>query len=125
MALFYLLVALLLIFGMVGAVVYFFSDMTTRLKYIVLGSLVAGWLLIALYSFYQNQRRLYHERLRYRYTHGHELLCESPLGGWVVVDRKQFDFLPGTMVFVGKEGSAVAGLVVPIDRCKEQEERGD
>jgi len=114
----YLLISLLLIFGIVGAVVYFFTDMTSRVKYLVIASLLFGWLLIAGYSYYQNKKRIYHDMLYYNFTHGKELVCQAPFNQQVVVNNRYFDFVSGTMVFMGKEGSPYEGLVVPIDGCR-------
>ena len=120
MAFFYLLIALLLVFGIVGAIVYFFTDLTNRLKYTILASLILGWSLVAGYSYIQSKRRIYHDMLYYRFMHGKVLLCKDPFGKEIAVDRDHFNFVSGTMVFVGKERSPYEGLIVPIDRCKER-----
>ena len=117
MAFFYLLLAILLIFGVVGAIVYFFTDMTKKLKYTILSALLLGWVLVAVYSYYQHQKRLFIDKLYYEYSHGKKLLCKTPFGQRVVVDNKNFNFISGTLVFMGKEGSKFEGLVVPIDSC--------
>ncbi len=119
MAFFYLLLFLLLLFGVVGAVVYFFSDLTSRAKYTILAALILGWLLVAGYSYYQNQRRIHHDLLYYRFIHDKPLHCTTPFGQKVEVKKRYFNFVSGTMVFMGKEGSPYAELVVPIDRCEE------
>ncbi len=118
MAFFYLLLAILLIFGVVGAVVYFFTDMTKQLKYTILSALLLGWILVAIYSYYQNQRRILIDKLYYEFSHGKVLECEAPFGEKVKVKRDRFNFVSGTLVFMGKEGTEVEGLVVPIDSCK-------
>ncbi|NPA63516.1 MAG: hypothetical protein GXO16_00940 [Epsilonproteobacteria bacterium] len=118
MAFFYLLLAVLLLFGMIGAIVYFFTDMTKQLKYTILSALVLGWILVAIYSYYQNQKRILIDKLYYEFSHGRVLECEAPFGERVKVDKNSFNFVSGTLVFVGKEGSSYEGLVVPIDSCK-------
>ena len=118
MAFFYLLLILLLVFGAIGAIVYFFTDMASRMKYTVLAALVLGWLLVAGYSYYQNKKRIYHDMLLFEYNHGKVLECNDPFGKVVEVQKKNFDFISGTMVFMGKEGSPYAGLVVPIEKCR-------
>ncbi|MRJ02560.1 MAG: hypothetical protein GXO19_04930 [Epsilonproteobacteria bacterium] len=124
MALFYLLLALLLLFGIVGGVVYFFTDIADQLKYIILGSLIVGWGLTALYSYHQQKERIYHERLYFEYNHGKDLLCRDPFGKEITVNRRLFNFNTGTMVFFGRDGTEVAGLVIPIDRCRVKEGDG-
>ena len=116
MALFYLLIFLLLLFGLIGGIVYFFTDLADRLKWVILSSLIAGWLLVAGYSYYQNKERIYHDMLYYNYTQGKILQCLDPYGKKVAVDKKHFDFVSGTMVFVGK--GKFEGLVVPLEQCK-------
>ncbi len=119
MAFFYLLLFLLLLFGVVGAVVYFFSDLTSRTKYTILAALILGWLLIASYSYYQNKKRIRHDRLYYLFIHGKSLHCTAPFGQKVEVNKTNFNFVSGTMVFLGKEKSPYAELVIPMDRCEE------
>ena len=118
MAFFYLLLAILLIFGVVGAVVYFFTDMTKQLKYTILSALLLGWVLVAVYSYYQNQKRIRIDKLYYEFNHGKVLVCEAPFGEKVKVDKEHFNFVSGTLVFMGKEGTKYEGLVVPIDSCE-------
>ncbi len=113
MAFFYLLIFLLLIFGIIGAVVYFFTELTKRLKMAIVLSLVLGWFLIFVYSLYQDGKRKKHEVLLFNFRHGKNLICNK-----VKVSKKEFNFISGTLVFVGKEGSEVEGLVVPLDRCE-------
>ncbi len=120
MAFFYLLLAILLIFGVVGAVVYFFTDMAQKLKYTILASLLLGWSLVAIYSYYQNKKRIVIDRLYYEYNQGQVLKCKDPFGEIVKVDKRHFNFVSGTLVFVGKEGTKFEGLVVPIESCKEE-----
>jgi hypothetical protein len=117
-AFFYLLLLLLLIIGVVGAVLYIFTDMTQRVKHIIFFSLVLGWILIAIYSYYQNKKRVYLDMLYYNYIHGKELQCFTPFDERVAVDKKRFDFISGTLVFIGKEGSKLEGLIVPLENCK-------
>ena len=118
MAFFYLLLAILLIFGVVGAVVYFFTDMAQKLKYTILASLLVGWALVAVYSYYQNQKRLLVDKLYYEFNLGKPLRCLDPFGQEVVVRKNDFNYVNGTLVFVGKVGTRYNGLVVPIERCK-------
>jgi hypothetical protein len=56
--------------------------------------------------------------LYFEYNHGKTLECKDPFGKVVKVNKKNFDFVSGTMVFLGKEGSPYEGLVVPIEGCK-------
>ncbi len=118
MAFFYLLLILLLLFGAVGAVVYFFTDMASRMKYTVLAALLLGWLLVAGYSYYQNKRRLFHDMLLFEYNHGAVLVCNDPFGKAIEVNKNSFEFVNATMIFMGKEGSRYEGLVVPLDKCR-------
>ena len=113
MAFFYLLIFLLLIFGLIGVVVYFFTELTKRLKIIIILSLVFGWILIFGYSLYQDKKRKYHEKLLFNFNHGKVLICKD-----VNVSKDGFNFVNGTLVFVGKENTEFEGLVVPIDSCK-------
>ncbi len=121
MAFLYLTLLLLLFFGVLGAVVYFFTDLTNRAKYIILATLIMGWTAIAIYSAYQHHKRIIHDMLYYEYTHGNPLICKTPFGQKVTVDKKNFNFVSGTMVFVGKEGTSYEELVVPMDSCKKEE----
>ncbi len=119
MAFFYLLLFLLLLFGVVGVVVYLFTDLTSRAKFTILATLILGWLLVAGYSYYQNQKRIYHDKLYYLFIHGKTLHCRTPFGQKVDINKQNFNFVSGTMVFMGKKKSPYAELVVPIDRCEE------
>jgi len=118
MALFYLLLLILLVFGAVGAVVYFFTDMSQKIKYTILVTLVIGWGLIAIYSYYQNKKRLYIDKIFYEFNQGKELLCKDPFGEEVKVHKNYFNFVSGTLVFVGKENTKFDGLIVPLEKCK-------
>ncbi len=124
MALFYLLLLIFLVFGAVGAVIYFFTDMTQKVKYTILITLIIGWSLIAIYSYYQNKKRLYIDKIYYEYNQGKELLCEDPFGEKVKVSKKYFNFVSGTLVFVGKEDTKYDGLIVPLEKCKVIDEKG-
>ena len=113
MAFFYLLIFLLLLFGIVGVVVYFFTELTQRLKMTILLSLLLGWLLVFGYTLLQDRKRGLHEKLLFAFNHGKNLICKS-----LQVDKTNFNFVSGTLVFVGKEGSKFEGLVIPIDECR-------
>ncbi|WP_281950527.1 hypothetical protein [Nitrosophilus kaiyonis] len=113
MAFLYLLIFLLLIFGIIGVVVYFFTELTKRVKFLIILSLIIGWLLIFTYSMYQDKKRKYHEYLLFNFSHGKTLICKD-----INVTKEKFNFVSGTLVFVGKEKTEFEGLVVPIDSCK-------
>jgi len=118
------LLFLLVVFGVIGGVVHYFTDFGKRVKYSILIALALGWLAIAAYSYYQNQKRIYHDMLYYHYKQGETLVCKAPFGAEVEVDRTRFDFISGTLVFVGREGTPYEGLVVPLEECRLKEERG-
>ncbi|WP_187647086.1 hypothetical protein [Nitrosophilus labii] len=113
MAFLYLVIFLLLIFGVIGVVVYFFTGLTKRLKVSIVLSLLLGWILILGYSLYQDKKRKLHEKLLYSFNHGKVLICKD-----VNVTNDKFNFVSGTLVFVGKEKTKYEGLVVPIDLCR-------
>ncbi|BCD67744.1 hypothetical protein [Nitratiruptor sp. YY09-18] len=118
MAFFYFLLFLLVVFAIIGAVVYFFTSFTSRIKYFILAGLFLGWLAIFLYTYWQDQKRIYRDKIYYEFIHGKELMCKNPFGKEVRVKKQNFNFVSGTLVFMGKEGTPYEGLVVSIDRCK-------
>ena len=120
MAFVYFLLFLLLIFALIGGVIYFFTEFTSRIKYFILAALVIGWMAIFAYTYTQNQKRIARDRIYYNFIHQKPLLCKDPFGKEVVVRSDYFDFVSGTLVFVGKEGTKYEGLVVSIDSCKEE-----
>jgi len=112
-AFFYLLIFLLLIFAILGIVIYFFTELTKRLKITIVLSLILGWALIFRYSLYQDKKRKYHEMLLFKFNHGKTLICKD-----VNITKEKFNFVSGTLVFVGKEKTEFEGLVVPIEGCE-------
>ncbi len=113
MAFFYLLLFSLLIFGIIGVVVYFFTGLTKRLKIAIALSLFSGWLLVFGFTIYQDKTRERHKELLYAFEHQKALWCKGYL-----VDKKNFNFVSGTMVFVGREKTPYEGLTISIDECE-------
>ena len=120
MAFFYFILFLLFVFAIIGVVLYFFTEFTNRVKYFVLIALALGWLAIFFYSYHQKQRRVFRDYIYYQYLHDKNLTCIDPFGTKVIVNKENFNFVSGTLVFVGKDGSRYEGLVVSIDNCKEK-----
>ena len=79
----------------------------------ILLSLLLGWLLIFGYTLLQDRKRELHEKLLFAFNHGKNLICKD-----VTVDKTNFNFVSGTLVFVWKEGREFEGLVIPIDECE-------
>ena len=120
MAFFYFILFLLFIFAVIAIVIYFFTELTSRIKYFILAGLLLGWIAIFVYSYLQNQKRIKRDRIYYEYLHDKNITCIDPFGKKVVVNKKSFNFVSGTLVFMGKEGSKYEGLVVSIDSCEEE-----
>ncbi|BAF70371.1 hypothetical protein [Nitratiruptor sp. SB155-2] len=118
MALLYFLLFLLLIFAIIAAVIYFFGTFASRIKYVLLFALLVGWIAIAGYSYYQHKKTVYLDKIYYEYLHSKTLQCRDTFGIQRKVNKKSFNFISGTLVFMGKEGTKYEGLVVPIDSCK-------
>ncbi|SMC09979.1 hypothetical protein [Nitratiruptor tergarcus] len=118
MAFFYFILFLLLIFAIIGAVIYFFTELTSRIKYFILAGLLVGWAAIFAYSYFQNKKRIERDKIYYEYLHDKYITCIDPFGKKVIVNKQNFNFVSGTLVFMGKEGSRYEGLVISIDKCK-------
>ncbi len=123
MAFLYFTLFLVLLFLLIGAVIYFFTNFASRIKYFFLATLFLGWVAIFLYSYVQNQKRIVRDRLLYEFRHDVHLTCVDSFGKRVQVDKEHFDYISGTQVFIGKEKTPYEGLVVPIESCKDERGR--
>ncbi len=123
MAFIYFTLFLVLLFLLIAAVIYFFTNFASRIKYFVLAGLLLGWIAIFIYSYAQNQKRLARDRLLYAHRHEANLTCIDSFGKKVQVGKQYFDYISGTQVFVGREKTPYEGLVVPIESCKEERGR--
>jgi len=117
-AFFYLLIFLLLLFALIGVVLYFFTGVTKKIKFMIILSFLIGWFLIFTYTLYQNKKRDYHKLLLYHFKHGKVLICED-----INITKDKFNFVDGTLTFVGKEESEFDGIIIPIDKCKIKDKR--
>ncbi|WP_200762459.1 hypothetical protein [Nitrosophilus alvini] len=113
MAFLYIAIILLLVVTLIGIVFILYTDMGKKFKIVILAAALTGWGMIYFYNSYQEDARERHKKILFDYEHGKEIRC-----GDTVVSKDKFNYVSGTMVFVGKEESEYAGLVVPLDKCK-------
>ncbi len=123
MAFIYFTLFLVLLFLLIAAVIYFFTNFTSRIKYFFLAALLLGWVTIFIYTYVQNQKRIARDKLLYEFRHDAHLTCIDSFGKRVQVDKNRFDYISGTQVFMGKEKTPYEGLVVPIESCKDERGR--
>ncbi len=100
--------------------IYFVTTIGIRMKYFIITTLFIVWGMIFTYNYYQDKKRIYIDKIYYLFMHNKNLVCKDPFGQKVTVNRKNFNFVSGTLVFIGKEKSPYEGLVVPAEKCKEE-----
>ena len=117
--LYFLLFILILVFAIAG-LIYYVTAISMRMKYFIIATLFIAWAAIFAYSYYQNKKRIYIDKIYYLFVHNKDLECVDPFGQKVIVNKDGFNFVSGTLVFVGKEKSPYEGLVISAESCKEK-----
>ena len=116
---YFLLFILILVFAIAG-LIYYVTAISMRMKYFIIATLFIAWAAIFVYSYYQNKKRIYIDKIYYLFMHDKDLECVDPFGQKVIVNRKNFNFVSGTLVFVGKEKTPFEGLIIQVEKCKEK-----
>ncbi len=120
MSLIYFLLFIFILVLAVAGLIYYVTAISMRMKYFIIATLFIAWAAIFSYSYYQNKKRIYIDKIYYLFMHDKNLVCKDPFGQDVMVNRDGFNFVSGTLVFMGKEKSPYEGLVVPAEKCKEE-----
>ena len=120
MALSFTLFILLLLIVIAGFI-YFVTTIGIKMKYFIITTLFIVWGMIFAYNYYQDKKRIYIDKIYYLFMHDKDLECIDPFGQKVLVNRKNFNFVSGTLVFLGKEKTSFEGLVIQAEKCKEKQ----
>lgn len=78
------------------------------------GILLVGLvILIGTYTFVQDNQAKLDSELQIRFLRGETLICNG-----IEVNSERFNFVTGTLSFIGKKDSEAKDIMVSLDRCK-------
>jgi glucan phosphoethanolaminetransferase (alkaline phosphatase superfamily) len=103
----------IVIFLLLTIIIWSLDMITHKMKLILIALLVVIISTIVFYSNIQAKEEAQINQLVFSFKQGNTLICNKH-----PIENGNFEYENGTQVFVGKKGTKVDGLIVPIKGCR-------
>lgn len=106
-------IVLALAFLLIFFVLKDFGVISKKQTLIVISILVILAIIIGIYSYFQSKSDKNDMILQLAFLQGKSLECDN-----VIVNKENFNFVSGTLSFIGKKNSAMNNMIIPLSGCK-------